>query len=66
MKEQLQHAGPLKPKRPAPTTVKTVRDNVLGRRHSKSDPLGRGQPGTLGKNAESLRATPQDVHDPQA
>ena len=34
---------------------KVVRDNVLGRRPSKSDPLGE-QPGSLGQNAQSLRA----------
>ncbi len=31
--------------------VKAVRDNVLGRRPSKSDPLGE-QPGTVAKNPE--------------
>ena len=35
----------------APEKVKAVRDNVLGRRPSKSDPLGE-QPGTITRNPE--------------
>ena len=34
-----------------PEKVKAVRDNVLGRRPSKSDPLGE-QPGTIAGNPE--------------
>ena len=36
---------------PVPPKVKPVRDNVLGRRSSKTDPLGE-QPGTTEKNSE--------------
>ena len=37
----------------APEKVKAVRDNVLGRRPSKCDPLGE-QPGTVARNPEAL------------
>lgn len=51
MKTKASQTPPVASKKGSGVKVKAVRDNVLGRRPSKSDPLGE-QPGTLAKNPD--------------